>query len=146
MIELLMTDIDGCVLSDGIPHDQVAFFQNASNEIRNYIQTDGSVKMPPIVFCTGRGSEYVHALSQILDTRFGLPSIVENGSYLFWPENRRIVPHPCLFDKESMVAEIKRLLLRNVVKKDIADIIHGKEGSVSLKSTKFIVAELKIIV
>ncbi len=133
MIKIIMLDIDGCVLMKGQTPKlkQIAFFQEYGRKVYNQ-------EVPPLVFCTGRGAEYVQPLAQLLGimSENELPSVVENGSYLYYPLTRRLTPHPGIIGKEKLIFEIKNFLVREVVFSGRSSLVPGKEGSVSLMPTK----------
>lgn len=128
-LKLIMSDIDGCLLEKGvIPSiEHIALFQR-------YARMARLKDSLPLVICTGRGAEYVQPLSQIFGImdKNELPSVVENGSFLYYPFSRRMLPHPALEGKEEFVVSVKESLLKKMVKNGRGVIIPGKEGSVSL--------------
>lgn len=129
-IRLIMSDIDGCIIVKGKTPTlrQIEFFQAYGRRMR-------SGEVPSLVLCTGRGAEYVQPLSQVLGimSEGEFPSIMENGSYLYYPSTRRMIRHPALAGKDSLIAAVKATLIRTLVDRGRGSIIPGKEGSVSLR-------------
>lgn len=129
-IKLILSDIDGCL---GGKRYELAPLEL----IRKYCElVQDNPALPPFVFATGRGGEYVDCLVRILNafTPENVPSIVENGSFLFRPEGRIYIPHPGLMGKEKLISKA-RVGIAELIENGRARLIHGKEASLSLKTT-----------
>ncbi|MFZ2187997.1 MAG: HAD-IIB family hydrolase [Candidatus Moraniibacteriota bacterium] len=127
-IRLILSDIDGCLcgkLYDFLPLGQ----------IREYCErVQRGQSLPAFAFATGRGGEYVDCLARMLNAYMpgNVPSIIENGTFLFRPEGRIYIPHPALSGKENLIVEV-RASVTALLKSGEVRLIGGKDGCLSLK-------------
>ncbi|MBI4118474.1 MAG: HAD hydrolase family protein [Parcubacteria group bacterium] len=83
--EVALLDIEGCLtVKKGvpIPLDWLWYLID-------------SIPFVPLALCTGRSQPYAECMIQLLgDKAFHVPSIVENGCFLYDPKTDRLIPHP----------------------------------------------------
>lgn len=127
-IELIISDIDGCLGGKRFELRPLELIRQHCEQIQD------NINLPPFAFATGRGGEYVDCLARMLNafTPGNIPSIVENGSFLFKPEGRIYIPHPKLKGKEKLIMEA-RASIKGLIKNGRARLIQGKEACLSLK-------------
>lgn len=92
--QLILCDIEGCLM----PADRSEARPENLAGIASYCaaaKADSS--LPPMVFCTGRQAPYAECLGQIIGAVFpGIPSIVENGAFLYDIAENRMIRNPAL--------------------------------------------------
>lgn len=127
-IKLILCDIDGCVGGQIYEWEPLALIRKYCERVQR------NSSLPVFAFATGRSSEYVDCLVRVLNafTPENIPSLVENGTFLFRPMGRITIPHPSLKGKEYVVTAAKTCLAK-MVESGRARFIPGKEASVSMK-------------
>ncbi len=125
-IQLIVLDIDGCLtVGKGHRLDIEEF-----TRVRAWVDAHPDI---PIALCTGRSQPYAEALLQLTGSYYrGVPSIVENGCFLYYShiDEDFLVPHPLLQGALERFMSIKTEILRAI--SDSAKHEPGKEVCLSL--------------
>jgi len=127
-IKLILSDIDGCLGGEIFELEPIGI-------IRKYCErAQKDPGLPVFVFATGRGGEYTDCLARMLNafTPRNIPSIVENGSFLFKPKGRIYIPHPGLEGKLHLITAARTSVMPLILDRT-AQFIQGKDASLSLK-------------
>jgi hydroxymethylpyrimidine pyrophosphatase-like HAD family hydrolase len=126
-IELLVFDFEGCLSpGKGKPHPLVAWLR-----ILEYCTSALYGRKPPLVLCTGRSQPYVECVLQAFNAFFpGIPSIVENGLFLYLPVENELLPHPAIKDEISTIQKLNLELIETLLPYGPAE--PGKEVCVSI--------------
>lgn len=108
MIQIFVTDIDGCLTKpfESPNWDLITQIRDLNRQSRN------DEDVPQLTICSGRPLPYVEAVAQWLD--IDLPVIFENAG-LYWPkENRMSINH---FDDEASreASELKKWLFEEIL-------------------------------
>lgn len=92
--QLFLCDIEGCLM----PGDRSEARPENLAGIASYCAAAKSDRwLPPLVFCTGRQAPYAECLGQIIGAIYtGMPSIVENGAFLYDIGENRMIRNPAL--------------------------------------------------
>ncbi|RMF60807.1 MAG: HAD family phosphatase [Bacteroidetes bacterium] len=93
MIQLFVSDIDGCLAEPYHPYDLVAFQDLA----RRVAEAEAGTGRPRFTLCSGRAYAYVEAVCQALGVR--VPALFEAGAGLFDPVAARVSWHPAFTDE-----------------------------------------------
>jgi len=108
--QIFAIDIDGCIMPPGRTKADL----NKLQKLEKYCnQARQSTLLPQIVIFTGRSQEYVEFLSQIvglLDCPFELPFVIENGTAIYFPTDKRtqsIIP----LAKVKKITQARELLM-----------------------------------
>lgn len=137
-IKLIVSDIDGCIGGE-------VFEMKPLEIIRRYCEAvQEDQQLARFSFATGRGGEFVDCLTRMLNsfTPENLPSIVENGSFLFEPKGRNYIPHPLALSKEGLISSVRSAVSR-LAEENVARFIGAKSASVSLLPVELNTAELE---
>lgn len=129
-LRLIVCDIEGCLTPPrrgAIPLPEVA-------PIADYCwRAQSDPALPPLVFCTGRQIPYAECVAQMLNAFFpGLPSVVENGAFLYDIARNEIFPHPLLTEEALGVLSEVRTAARALLREENAVLEAGKEACLSL--------------
>jgi hypothetical protein len=127
-IRLVLTDIDGC-LSGG----EMQPFNLPLLEFIADINRRARVGAAPfsVMICSGRPATYVEAVAQLIDAT--MPAIYENGNGLYFPTTYRFAFNPLITPAmRAELAEIRRVVQRELVERDVAIIQPGKEASMTI--------------
>ena len=129
-IQLVILDIDGCLtVGKGHRLDVEEF-----THVREWVDAHPDI---PIVLCTGRSQPYAEVLLQLTGSYYhGMPSIVENGCFLYYShiDEDFLVPNPVMKGALDHLATVKTAILKAV--SDIAKHEPGKEVCLSLNPTQ----------
>ncbi|MFB6230851.1 MAG: HAD family hydrolase [Salinibacter sp.] len=105
MIELFVTDIDGCLGQPYVPYDL-----DGLATLRRYAEAagrpDDSSKAPALTICSGRPYPYVEALTQVLGV--STPVLFESGGGQFDPVSARTTWSPQWTDEQEAALEAVR--------------------------------------
>src|SRR6056297_3241946 len=127
MKDLCVIDIEGCLtINKGY-----SINTDGLSNIVGYCESARRGKVPPVVLCTGRPQPYAEAIIQMIDGFFEFPSIVENGCFLYYPIEDKLVPHPDLAVTINGMKKARKLA-EDVVKDGKANFEPGKEVCLSL--------------
>lgn len=131
-IRLVVVDVDGCLTpGEAQPWDfsvlqRVADLNRRSREDPNQFA---------VTLCTGRQEPYVEALMQAIDAH--QPAIYENGGGLYFPSSYRFAENPAITpEQRARLAEIRRMLTRELVEPGIGQFQPGKQVSLTLYPTR----------
>jgi HAD superfamily hydrolase (TIGR01484 family) len=130
-IQLILCDWEGCITEpDGRipwPIQNLAKLNDVISKMRS---TPGC---PPFALCTGRQFPYGEAALQAVGAMWdNVPSIMENGSGLYYPKTKKVLLHPAITQN---VTEAMREIYVSVVKVVEAiggGIERGKEYCISV--------------
>jgi HAD superfamily hydrolase (TIGR01484 family) len=104
MQKLLFLDIDGCIMPpnrDEVDLDKLSLLRENISKLSKDIS---------ISIFTGRSQEYVEFLSQVLGLihrKNDIPFVIENGSALYYPKEKRTKP---IINNTKKIQKIKELL------------------------------------
>ncbi|HYF13402.1 MAG TPA: HAD family hydrolase [Candidatus Paceibacterota bacterium] len=122
-IDVVLLDIEGCLTErkgKPIALEPLQVLQKAQSNV-------------PFALCTGRPQAYAEAMIQILGLKaFQIPSIIENGCYLFDPAAHKLIPHPNIKGVEKGFLNLKKMLRAHMPEGKIEP---GKELCISLIPT-----------
>lgn len=123
MIDLFVSDIDGCLAEPFTPYD-LATMQLLAEAIAT-AGADGRDGWPPFTLCTGRPQPYVEAMTQALGLQ--LPALFEAGGGLFHPTQGQHHWSPHFdADAEAGIAEVRRWLMADVLPTSSLMLDHAK--------------------
>lgn len=113
MIELFISDIDGCLAEAYRPYDLAAF-----SRLAEMVAAAGALGQvsgrPAFSLCSGRAYAYVEAISQALALR--TPVLFESGGGIFDPVNVRVDWHPAFTaDVEHEIEQVRAWLRSDVL-------------------------------
>ena len=113
MIELFVSDIDGCLAEAYRPYDLPALATLADHAAR--AGDLGSVPgRPAFSLCSGRAYAYVEAMSQLLGLR--TPVLFESGGGIFDPVEVRVTWHPAFSAAvEAEIEAVRSWLMSDVL-------------------------------
>lgn len=128
--KLILCDIEGCLM----PADRIEARPENLSEIASYcVAAKADSSLPPMVFCTGRQAPYSECLAQIIGAIFpGMPSIVENGAFLYDIGKNKMIRNPIV--KDALLKNRSELVgrLDNWLEKRGGRREPGKEVCISL--------------
>ena len=112
MIQLFITDIDGCITDPFVTPNWKPF-----SEIRQMnLNSRFDKNIPPLTICTGRPMPYAEAMAQILDIR--LPFLFESGGGMYDTKRNELIWNSALTkEREKEVVEIKDWVNKNLIEK-----------------------------
>ncbi|MEW5938206.1 MAG: hypothetical protein AB1750_00975 [Chloroflexota bacterium] len=90
----IAVDVEGCLTPPQRSEISLRKFQ----KIRGYgefVKSENGKNYPPLVIYTGRSQGYVELLAQslgLINDKFDLPFVIENGSALYFPASKRTYP------------------------------------------------------
>ena len=142
-IQLIVCDWEGCISEPGggafpWPIHKIAEL----SEVIAAMQLDP--KCPPFALCTGRQFPYGEAAIQAIGAMWdNIPSILENGTGLYYPTTKKTVWHPAITSHIAEDMTEVRNYARKMIKDINGDIELGKEYCISLnppvgKNTKWL--------
>lgn len=110
MIELFVSDIDGCLSEPYRPFDGPRL-----QELAAYVRVAGPVggegALPAFSICSGRSLPYVEAMTQVLGLQ--VPVLFEAGAGRYDPETARVTWHPGFtVEVEAAIAQVRRWMIR----------------------------------
>ncbi|MFQ5570698.1 MAG: HAD hydrolase family protein [Rhodothermales bacterium] len=113
MINLFVSDIDGCLSEPFRPFDRQRL-----QELAAYAGAAGPVEresvLPAVSLCSGRAFPYVEALTQVLGLQ--VPVLFESGGGLYDPISGEVSWHPAFTaDIEEAVEEVRRWMIRECI-------------------------------
>jgi len=131
-IKLITCDWEGCISEPGggivpWPTDNIARLSRLINLLRS------DARYPPFVLCSGRQIPYGEAALQAINAFWDyMPSILENGSALYFPKTKKVLWNPLITDStQKAIIEIHRQLSVDIKQMDLTKEI-GKEYCISL--------------
>ncbi len=127
-IRLGVVDIDGCLTpGEALPWDFTVLQFVA--ELNRRARADP--QQFSVTLCTGRQEPYVEAMMQAIDAH--MPGIYENGGGLYFPKTYHFAENPSItLTQRATLAEIRRVLTREIVETGIGQFQPGKEVSLTL--------------
>lgn len=113
MIQLFVSDIDGCLAEAYRPYDLPAFAQLRESSLKA-----GKLKevpgRPAFSLCSGRAYGYVEAISQALGLQ--TPVLFESGGGIFDPVDVRVTWHPAFTEEvESQIYAVGKWLKSEIL-------------------------------
>ncbi|MFP4228918.1 MAG: HAD family hydrolase [Salinivenus sp.] len=131
MINLFVTDIDGCLAEPYVPYDLEGFAT-----LRRYAQEAGPIGKgagPALSVCSGRSYPYVEAITQALHVRE--PVLFEGGGGRFDPEAAQTAWSPMLTDSvEAALDEVRHWFVTDCVPGTTLSLDHAKRTQVGVVS------------
>ena len=97
MEKIVLLDIEGCVLPNK---------GGLMGDLSQLLSLQAMCKDRAVGLCTGRSQPFVEAVSKIIHA-VGVPSIVENGCFLYDAIADILIPHPDLGDLGKFL-EVKK--------------------------------------
>jgi hydroxymethylpyrimidine pyrophosphatase-like HAD family hydrolase len=129
-IRLILTDIEGCLM----PAERGVACLGDLAPIAAYCDAARrDSALPPLVLCTGRQIPYAECVAQVIGAFFpGMPSVVENGAFLYDIARGELIPSPAitaeaLAQTREVREDVDRLLARVGGERE-----RGKEVCISL--------------
>jgi hypothetical protein len=124
VIELFVTDIDGCLAMPYTPYDLEGF-----DRLRRYVEDAGAVDVPEagpaVSVCSGRSYPYVEAITQALGVT--APVLFESGGGRFDPVAAQTTWNPALTDEiEAELETVRHWLVTEVVPGTKMSLDHAK--------------------
>jgi len=131
-LRVVVVDIDGCLT----PGEAQPWDFDVLRFIAGLNQRARAGDAPfAITLCTGRQQPYVEAMMQAIDGY--LPAIYENGGGLYFPKPYRFQEHPAITrETRQQLADMRRVLQRELVERNLAQFQPGKELSLTLFPTQ----------
>ena len=127
-IRLVVIDIDGCLTPGEAQSWDFSVLQFVA-EFNRKARAD--TRQFAVTLCTGRQEPYVEAMMQAIDAH--APGIYENGGGLYFPAQYRFVENPAITPvQRAMLAEVRRVLTREIVEPGLGQFQPGKEVSLTL--------------
>jgi HAD superfamily hydrolase (TIGR01484 family) len=127
-IRLVIIDIDGCLTPGEAQPWDFSVLQFVA-ELNRKARADA--RQFAVTLCTGRQEPYVEAMMQAIDAH--LPGIYENGGGLYFPAQYRFVENPAITPAQrATLAEVRRVLTREIVETGLGQFQPGKEVSLTL--------------
>jgi len=132
MIELFVTDIDGCLAQPYEPYDLVGF-----STFRQFIDGAGSPtaedSAPAVSVCSGRSYPYVEAITQALGLT--VPVLFEGGGGRFDPVAAQTTWNPALTDEiEGEIEAVRHWFATECVPGTQMSIDHAKRTQAGVVS------------
>lgn len=125
---LVVVDIDGCLTPGEAQPWDFAVLQFVA-ELNRRARADP--QQFSVTLCTGRQEPYVEAMMQAIDAH--MPGIYENGGGLYFPKTYCFAENPSITPTQrATLAEIRRVLTREIVETGIGQFQPGKEVSLTL--------------
>ncbi len=130
MIELFVSDIDGCLAQPYQAYDLVRL-----QEMARCVGESGGVgeggARPAFSLCSGRPFPYVEAMTQLLDVR--VPVLFESGGGLFNPVTARTAWHPHFTEEvEGQIDAVRRWMKEDLLPGTGMQIDHTKRTQAGL--------------
>ena len=127
-IRLVIIDIDGCLTPGEAQPWDFSVLQFVA-ELNRKARADA--RQFAVTLCTGRQEPYVEAMMQAIDAH--VPGIYENGGGLYFPAQYRFVENPAItLAQRATLAEVRRVLMREIVETGLGQFQPGKEVSLTL--------------
>jgi hydroxymethylpyrimidine pyrophosphatase-like HAD family hydrolase len=127
-IKLIVVDIDGCLTPGEAQPWDFSVMQFVADLNRKARQGECPFA---VTLCTGRQEPYVEAMMQAIDAH--VPGIYENGGGLYFPGQYRFVENPAItLEQRASLANVRRVLTREIVETGMGQFQPGKEVSVTL--------------
>lgn len=128
MIELFVSDVDGCLATPFEAYDLGRWAELAEKVVA--AEHPGSAR-PAFTVCSGRPLAYVESVAQSLDLRH--PALFEAGAGAFLLEEGRVVWNPALTDEiVAEIREIERWLVEACIPGTKLAFDHGKRTQAGL--------------
>ncbi|MBI4670665.1 MAG: HAD family phosphatase [Chloroflexi bacterium] len=127
-LRVVLIDVDGCLT----PGEAKPWDFDVLRFVAELNQRAHSGAAPfAVTLCTGRQQPYVEAMMQAIDGY--LPALYENGAGLYFPQPYRFLEHPAFtLALRAQRAEIKSILQRELVERELAILQPGKEINLTL--------------
>ena len=131
-IQLILCDWEGCVTEPGggrIPW-QIHNIAKLNDVIAVMRSTP---ECPPFALCTGRQFPYGEAALQAVGAMWDdIPSILENGSGLYYPTTKKIIWHPAITSNVAKAMAKIRSHVIKMIENMNGEIERGKEYCISV--------------
>jgi hypothetical protein len=132
MINLFVTDIDGCLATPYEPYDLEGF-----STFRRFVDDAGlpteDHPTPAVSICSGRPYPYVEAMTQALDIT--VPVLFEGGGGRFDPVAAQTTWNPALTDEiESEIEEVRHWFVTECIPGTKMSIDHAKRTQAGVVS------------